>query len=216
MSLLVICPTKGRPELCQQMLKSFMATKSQDTHIIFTLEDDDPKWQDYKNLFGLYNVNYFECPPKNMTAHINDMFSAFPDYDFYMIANDDITFHTPGWDKILTSKPGINHGDDGLQGKFLTTFPVVSANIAKALGWLQCPMVERYYGDTALTYLGNMCGCKNYFPEVSIEHLHYLNNKREADGNDAPIDPDAINYGKWLSTQSQSDIRKVREVLCQQ
>lgn len=213
MKTLVICPTKNRPDLCQQMLKSFKDTITEDTKIIFTLEEDENKYQEYKNLFSLENVTFFECPPKNLTSHINDMVSIFPDYDFYMIINDDVIFNTKGWDKALTSKKGINYGNDLLQGSTLPTFPCVSAEIVRSLGYIQSPFVERYYGDTILNFIGRETKCLNYFPAVQIEHIHYLNKKRIQDSSDTNMEEDMINFAKWIQTQSKADINKVRSVL---
>lgn len=159
----------------------------------------------------------------NITKIFNNAYKESPDYDYYHLTNDDTIYHTPGWDVKLAEVldyygGGISYGNDLLQGKNLPTFPMISANIVKILGWLQMPKLEFLYGDMVWRDIGIRANCLYYIPEVIIEHKHVLKTKEtdsvyEKTNSGEQYKKDRQAYVQWLSMKSQSDVEKVNGVI---
>lgn len=184
MKILTICPSIY-PKKLEKMLESFHATNNCSQILINT-----------------------EIKP--ITKILNDTFNKYPDFDYYHISNDDVLYKTKDWDVILANaiiEPGISYGSDGIQDKNLPTFPMISGDIVRSLGWLQMPTLNRYSGDVIWGFIGDQCKCLKYVPEVKIEH--------KWDGcSDVDMHKFDMNrFVQWLSV-SHKDIEKVREV-CQ-
>src|SRR3990167_9173600 len=97
--LLVICPTRERPERCQKMLISGKNTCNQKTtDFIFYCDEDDPKVYNYRTyIFQNWErnkVKAFYGTRKTTTQLYNQAFAMFPDYEFYCLTNDDFIFRT--------------------------------------------------------------------------------------------------------------------------
>lgn len=181
MRILIVLPTVY-PEKMKLMLHSMELTKS--------IHSDFVSWS-----YG------------TVTHAINHIFKSNPNYDFYMIINDDIEFKTLLWDSKLAKKGKITWGNDLFQGDNLCTFPMIDGDIARALGWLQCPRINRYYGDMVWKEIGKQLGILEYIPEVVIEH------KWEGVSHPGDNKDDRLAYVKWLAYESYYDINRVREVL---
>ena len=166
------------------------------------------------------NTLLIDSETETTTTAINKAFRDNPDYDFFHVTNDDVIYQTIGWDKILTSKPGINYASDLFQNENHPTFPMISGDIVRALGWLQCPAVEYLYGDTAWKLIGDRIGCLNYFPDVIIEHKHFLKTNHTdmvyaKTNSQEQYQKDQAGFFKWISCDSNNDIEKIKGVLCQ-
>lgn len=182
MKILVICPSIY-PNKLDKMMDSFLITRSKHTQII---------------------VNY---EIKSITKIFNEAFNDNPNYDFYFLANDDIIFNTPLWDLQLANKGKISYGSDSIQNKNLPTFPMIDGNIARALGWLQMPNLNRYCGDTVWNIISKQCNILNYCPDVDIKHCWH-----ESQVNRGIHIADMAEFAKWLPW-SFRDIKKVKETL---
>ena len=179
--ILAICPSIY-PEKYSKMRDSFDITASQYTEICIQ-------------------------PAFGVTEAINYSFESNPDYDFYMILNDDIVFETPLWDIQLAVPRMISYGNDGLQGENLCTFPMIDGDIVRALGWLQLPTLNRYCGDVVWRTIGKSLNILNYSPDVSIRH-----NWDESQVDQDIHEKDMEKFAKWLAV-SHRDINKVKAVL---
>lgn len=193
MKILTVCPSLRKNKL-RDMMESFNKTKSCDNTLLIDSETI------------------------TTTKAINKAFKENTNYDFYHIANDDIIYHTKGWDKILTSKPGINYASDLFQNRNHPTFPMISSEIVRALGWLQCPTVEYLYGDSVWKNIGEQLGCLNYFPGVIIEHRHFLKTCHTDEvyaktNSEEQYRKDQFGFVNWLTEQSHRDIERVRKAL---
>ncbi len=178
--ILTICPSIHADKLTK-MLDSFYLTTSK------------------------YNNIVINSDKGSITAIINDMFAKYPDYDYYHITNDDVIYKTPLWDMKLANKGKISHGKDaidiGVDGQFL----MIDGEIARAAGWLQLPILQRYCGDVVWRYIGKQLNILEYVPEVSIIH--------NWEGADAEINrKDGRAFAQWLPW-SFKDIEKIRKVL---
>lgn len=140
-----------------------------------------------------------------VTTAINEIFTKYPNFDFYFIGNDDMEFLTKDWDIKLATKGKISYGDDGFQGENLPTFPMIDGDIARAVGWLQLPTLNRYSGDVAWKFIGEQLDILNYVPEVKLAH-HW-------EGADEEVNKaDMAAFARWLPW-SFRDTEKIRKAL---
>jgi hypothetical protein len=188
-NLLVICPSRGRPELCKQMFDSFNETEFISELLIIT-DTDDPKLKDY-------DVPYTINPCELTTVEIINIAyeSNRYKYDYFMIINDDFIFHTKGWDYMLVEDIvigggwGIASGRNGMNEKLPMT-SVVSANILECTGWLVLPTLEHLCGDLVWRDIGEGINKLHFNKKVYIEHKHFMNLKRDKDATDEKTNSD--------------------------
>lgn len=180
MKILIVCPSIY-PEKMHKMLESMNITKSVNTDFAFSDQG-------------------------TVTESINIIFNSNPDYDFYFIANDDIEFKTPLWDLSLSNKGKISYGDDLIQDENLCTFPMIDGDIARAVGWLQLPTLNRYCGDVVWRTIGHALNILEYHPEIIIKH------NWEGCSDELIHKEDMNRFAQWLPW-SFRDIKKVREVV---
>jgi hypothetical protein len=94
----ICCPSRGRPELAQRMIKTAYDTVSNKNKIEFLiyLNDDDPTLEQYKKL--LDNKHYIVGPNQSTCFSWNQL-AYKSKSDIVMLAGDDIQFETLNWDK---------------------------------------------------------------------------------------------------------------------
>ncbi len=145
---------------------------------------------------------------KTVTEVFNESFNKYPNFDYYHMTNDDCIYKTKDWDIILANtivEPGIAYGNDLLQSENLCTFPMISGDIVRKVGWLQLPSLNRYGGDIVWKFIGQQAKCLHYVPEVIIEHSW--------DGADPEINQkDMAAFAQWLPWAFQN-VNRVQEVV---
>lgn len=179
MKILAICPSIY-PNKLTKMLETFDLTKS-------------------------HNIDIVICAEGTVTEVINECFNNAPEYDFYIVINDDIEFLTPLWDIKLAKKGKITHGTDaidiGVNGQFL----MIDGDFARAVGWLQLPTLNRYCGDVVWRFIGEQLGILHHVSKVIIKH--------NWEGANEDINKlDMLEFSRWLPF-SFKDIEKIRKVL---
>lgn len=216
MSILTICPSYGRPSMLRGMLQSFSKTITENTRMVVVLDEKDLCYSENKDVCSHHQTTVFVVNSLNITECFNKVFTAFPNYDYYHLTNDDVIYHTPGWDKVLAYPLKISYGDDGYHGRNLCTFPMIDGKIVRALGWLQMPALVKYYGDMVWKDIGNTLNCLRYVDDVSVEHYHWVNNKRpmiNEDNYHAIYKKDTVSYLEWLETRFNNDVIRIGEAL---
>jgi hypothetical protein len=182
MRLLIICPTRQRPELAKRMLDSFYETRSSaHTRIMFYISEDDPEIENYlagkeiKEILEFYIVG-----ARRTIIEVFNYISFFRHADYYGEINDDHIYRTKGWDKILIEKIehdgkgwGIAHGNDLINGSALPGAIVISGNIVRTLGYMALPALHHLYVDNYFKTIGAGINRLFYCPEVIIEHCHW-------------------------------------------
>lgn len=219
MTMLVLCPSRGRPEGAYELLDTFSSTKGLPNTILqFIVDADDPKASLYPE--GHYVV---ERGRPGMADALNKVaVMEASRYDILGFVGDDHRFRTPGWDRKIEQalkSGGFAYGNDLLQGPNLPTAVFISAPIVEKLGWFSPPMQAHLYLDDAWKYLGESTGSLFYLPGVIIEHMHPIAGKAEWDegyarvNSTAMYDADRAAYETWLKGGAQADINRVKSVL---
>lgn len=219
-NILTIMPSRNRPGRCQAAVRSLLNNSTM-SDIRVLIDSDDPSLEEYMNHEEKY---FYEVKERQtITQRINSCsMDNVAEYDYFHLTNDDTIYHTKDWDMkfIYTNKLKKNfivYGNDLFQGQNLCTFPFISKEIVKCLGWLQMPLLNKYFGDMVWKVVGSQANCLYFTPDVIIEHLHFLANKDTEPTEEFMKEymdiytKDKSNYVKWL-INSDDEIQKVREI----
>lgn len=213
--ILTIIPSRGRPKECARTIDSFLKT-SKNSDLAVLLDEDDPLLSEYLNISP--KMFWWTEKRDTITNRINRFtLQNLNDYKFFHLTNDDVIYHTKDWDVSFINKleeygHGIIYGDDLFQRENLPTFPFISQEIVKAVGWLQMPLLNRYYGDMVWKYIGQNAGCIYYCHYIIIEHMHQLAGKGEYPVDMDIYEKDGQVLAQWLATSATRDINKVRRL----
>lgn len=230
-SIVVLAPTRGRPERAGELVESFLATAHLPaTRLVLVIDRNDPRRGDY--LDGQFDRLRTARPygwPQPSILTLEDYETG----DLVKATNsavrrlrghlgtivghvgDDHRFRTPGWDTAVTVallQPGIAYGDDGTHGHKLGTSWFVSTSIVDALGWLAYPGCRHLYIDRVWMTLADRISRRMYLSDVHIEHMHPEVGKAEwDDGYRQANSPemwthDRKAYDAWLRDQADLDV----------
>jgi len=236
--LLVITPSRARPQRLREMLNACLALSGPTTDIAVGYDDDDA--DGYKKLAIDYadhrQVRWFCGPRTGLAGWTNRLawhytrrrlpgapLNRDEDAERYLAfasLGDDHLPRTRGWDRLLLEAidrmggTGIVYGDDLFMRQNLPTAPVISADIVQALGWMCEPSLRHMYVDNVWRDIGRGAGCLAYVPDVVIEHVHFRAGKAAADQvyaeSEAGTDADRAAYGRWRAERMADDVARVR------
>ena len=232
--MIVLCPTRGRPKLAAQMVRSLRDTAHRiGTTALLVVDEDDPCLDAYLAL-PLTGLPYRErayvmvlAPDQtgDLVRATNSAYARLDGDEIIGHVGDDHLFRTEGWDRAIEAalaRPGIAYVDDLLQREDKVGTPFMSGAIARALGWYALPAVDHLYIDDAWTEIGRATGCLRYLPEVVIEHMHAGVGKAPWDDgyravdhghNRAWVEDQYARYCAWRETDFDAACERVRAVL---
>ena len=220
--ILVITPTRGRPQKAKAAYLTFTETRSlEDTAMVFVVDKDDPTFMEYVDS-GLPVVSY-DHEGGGMAAPLN---AAVADLatrcDIVGFVGDDHRFRTPAWDEkivdVLETDPGVAYGNDLIRSDIPTQVFINSA-IVQALGWMAVPGCRHLYLDNGWRVLGLGIGSYHYVSSVVIEHCHPFFGRGEMDEGYARVNSgemyahDAAAFDRWLKESSEADIARARKAI---
>ena len=217
--VLCTCPSRGRPELLKRMLESFNRTKSSTTDVAIYIDDDDPELSAY----DLLGDKLWVMKRQNVAQIHNWLVNQYPDYDYYMPINDDVTFETVGWDKALVEAIekkgggwGIAYPDDTTENwkHNLPTFGMISGNIVRTIGHLYPVELKMFYGDNFLLDIGRAIGKLFYCDKVVVKHTPPGVATQAFVPHDIRLSPsihkeENLAYAKYIDTKLDSDVDKI-------
>jgi hypothetical protein len=224
--MLVLCPSRGRPEAAREAYAAFEATRHRaGTRMVFPIDSDDPRLGDY--FAETYPVVRQEAPG-NMVKALNAaamwaIAELKPKYLGFI--GDDHRFRTQGWDdhfvKILEERRGgFVYGNDLFWPKGeIPTQIFMSASIVEKLGWMGLPDCRHLYIDNAWRTLGEATQSLYYMPDVIIEHMHPAGGKAEWDEGHRRVNTpemyghDEAVFNSWLEGSLEEDLDRVRSAL---
>lgn len=193
--LLIIVPTRSRPEAVDRVVEAWQVTGAFDdgAMLSFVIDADDPRYDDYRHALWRWasiGVRSMSIPKwKPLVPKLNDaanLYATHYEYDAIGFAGDDHLPRTPGWarryiDVLRGAGTGIVYCDDGYQYENIPTQWAMTTDIARALGRMVPAPVEHLYCDNAVRDLGKAAGCLTYLPDVLIEHMHPSAGKADRD-----------------------------------
>lgn len=214
--LLIITPTRQRPDNARRLAAAVAETATADTLLLLAVDDDDPSYD------GGVDGAVIVRGPRRSCVQWSNMLAIGHEFRAVASLGDDHVPETHGWDSLLLAAidgmggTGIAYGDDGLQGQNLPTAPVVSSDIVAALGWLFHPGMLHYFCDNAWKDIAQGAGCLAYLPDVVIRHLHCCNGTAPRDqvyaGEEPAMEPDRATYEAWRASPDgvAADVARVR------
>ena len=209
-SLLIILPSRGRPDKIKKCLDSYIATTDGTfSEILVQLDMDDTRIDEYRNLIRTYDEDRIKFsirarPSLNknvycLTRIINRAFYADRNREYYCVVNDDMVFETKDWDKILAIPWAISTGHErimiGKHGEWkdqtpIAGFPITSVidgRIIRELGWLQMPELGGGCGDNAWFWIGLRAKNLIYNKNMVYSHNHCEFGMADMDDTYRPI-----------------------------
>lgn len=223
-SLLVLCPSRGRPDAAVATNETFTKTRANSwrTSLKFVLDADDPTAERYSDLSTIVLE-----PDRtgNMVKALNSAaIDVAPFYDIVGFVGDDHRFRTTGWDDAIREAianlgSGFVYANDLAQRENLPTQVFISSNILLALGWMGLPSCHHLYIDNAWKVLGSNLDRMRYLPNVVIEHLHPAYGKGEWDEGHVRVNTgemyhhDAMAFEAWMRSGAMEDIARARAAL---
>ena len=170
----VVHPSKGRP---QRARKSYDVLKSRATapfEYIISLHDDDPKLDQYLELFkGVkMNVGSARSLCDNAQKGLKDAHGYI-----LMIFSDDFEAMPPGWDqsinRVTKGKEFFNlKVYDGIH-KWICTIPIVDRKLYEFLGHIYNPEYRHMFADTELSAIGDLLQVTLYHNEIKFQHNQF-------------------------------------------
>lgn len=224
--LLVIVPSRGRPEAAHELVKVFEQTCTANTELRLVVDADDPTIDDYpaSALIRQPDIDTTTATPNTMVAALNWAIRTVPDTSVRPFAvgfmGDDHRPRTVGWDALYLTElrklgTGLVYGNDLLQKGRLPTQIAMTWDIVWAIGYMAPPTLRHLYVDNWWRDLGNGAECLSYLPDVVVEHLHPIANKAEWDAgyrrvnNDSAMMQDRNTYREYVTKRLQWDIETV-------
>lgn len=224
--LLMIVPTRNRPQNAMDLYRSWVDTTSAESTLLFVVDNDDPQLGSYKNqLRWMQGVQLLTVPPRlRMVGALNYVAIMFAvDYKYLGFMGDDHRPRTRNWDNRIRAAikhpVGIAYGNDLLQGEKMPTAVVMTANIVDKLGYMVPLSLQHLCADLVWKDWGESLGCLTYLDDVYIEHMHPANGKAEMDAGYKLVNSpeqnkhDADAYYAYKDDAFHSDVAKLKELL---
>jgi hypothetical protein len=219
--MLVIVPTRGRPESMVRQVEAFDRTLAT-CDVLYAVDDDDPTAMEYLRLSGPLGVKFAVGPRLRMVGTLN--FHALREaanYDVIGFMGDDHVPRTDFWDaRILEpftdGEPSVVYGNDLLQGSNLATAVFLSARLVAALGYMAPPCLVHLYADDAWMAIGRATRLV-YLPDVVIEHLHPVAGKAEWDDRYAEVNAPEVDaadhqaFDQWMRNDFPAVIDRINQ-----
>lgn len=224
--LVVVIPSRGRPESVERVAVAFAETGADELAVIWCLDADDPAEEAYREAVGSWFAfgEVLAIGAGNMVSAINGASRyALDEYEPFGLAvlNDDHLPRTPGWaDQIVKALHeldpcGLVYPDDGLRGAKLATSWAVHSSWVRAIGRMVPARVEHLYTDDAMMNLASALGRIAYLGDephrMLIEHMHPLAGKADTDEGYQRVNSrerhqrDRVAYKVWAQSRKRGE-----------
>lgn len=227
--LIIFVPTRARPNALVSFWGEFERTKTENSEVIFILDEDDPELHRYK-AENNGRAKYVVAPPtaRGMVGALNWAFRTLDSRDELGFAvgfmGDDHRPRTFGWDarylaSLRTQRTGFVYGNDLFQGERMPTQVAMSTDIPRSLGWMCPPQFEHLCVDVIWKDLGDGINRIEYLPDVIVEHMHPLAGKSREDkayrqvNNILIARRDNARYQEWHSSERLRNIEVLSNLL---
>ena len=224
--LLMIVPTRGRPQNARDLYTSWMATVTGNSQLLFVVDEDDPQLGTYQTQMAwMLNAQMLIGPRLRMVGSLNAAAtSQGVQYKYVGFMGDDHRPRTLGWDtrfiEVLAKSPAsIVYGNDLLQGDKMATAVAMTSDIIQTLGYMVPSSLVHLCADLVWVEWGKALGTLTYLEDVVLEHMHPANGKalndagyREVNSGEM-IQRDNEAYYEYMESDFHTDVAKLRELL---
>jgi predicted O-methyltransferase YrrM len=234
--LAILVPTRGRPENIRKVISAWDFTNAWDhADLILVADADDPEIQGYRDVVALTKHPDTEeelvklaimdewQPMVHKLNLVADVYAQTRGYFALGFAGDDHLPQTINWAKryltvLRELGTGMVYGDDGYQGRKLSTEWAVTSDVVRALGRMVPAPVEHMYCDNSMMDLFGAAGALKHLPEIRIEHMHPVAGKAERDeqydrvNHRDQFSKDRRSYERWRNLGRAADVALVRDL----
>jgi hypothetical protein len=224
--LLMIVPTRGRPQNARDLYTSWMATVTGSSQLLFVVDEDDPQLESYRTQMAwMLNAQLLIGPRLRMVGSLNAAATSQGVQCKYVgFMGDDHRPRTLGWDaqfiEVLAKSPAsIVYGNDLLQGEKMATAVAMTSDIVLTLGYMVPSSLIHLCADLVWCEWGKALGTLTYLDTVVLEHMHPANGKaindagyREVNSGEM-IKADSEAYYEYMESEFNRDVAKLRELL---
>lgn len=195
--MLIIVPTRSRPENVSRVIKAWEETDAfRHADLLFAYDWDDPKCGPYElaiadaQVVRKLPVHSFSIPEWHpLVPKLNRVAMTYAKQDRYFaigFAGDDHLPRSVWWagrymHELKKLGTGVVSCPDGYRKDQLPTQWAMTADIVRALGRMVPAPVEHLYCDNAVQDLAEAAGCYAYLDDVLIEHMHPAARKAPTD-----------------------------------
>lgn len=186
--IVLLCPTRARPEQCKRMIESAYRTadkienKRQKDHVKVITSMSNEDFDVYQE-FGCdsdYPVCSLVLPDGMPTAHkwnlLAEMALKDSDNKLFMLCADDVVFSTPCWEKALLdhynaleNKIHVYHLRDS-RNEDGTPHPIFSREWIEFFGFMLPPIFLHFYVDTWSVEIAKYAGCFTHLKDYMLLH----------------------------------------------
>ncbi|MEV6854716.1 hypothetical protein AB0M89_13015 [Streptomyces microflavus] len=187
--LLVIIPTRGRPQAVMALVRAWHDTGAT-ADLLFAVDNDDPELDAYKREAAKFmkggQVRFVYGRRLRLCGTLNaQAVRAAKKYRYLAFMGDDHRPRTAGWDEririCLSGGPGVVYGNDLLMGERMPTAVAMTSDIVQTLGYFSPPALVHLCLDLCWLDWGKGMGRITYLDDMVIEHLHPAAEKAEVD-----------------------------------
>lgn len=178
----VLCPTRGRPKECAEMVRTAADTSLGEVEVLLYLDEDDPTVNDYAKQVPL-NLDAGRVRVRPLFGRRDGLGRAWNRLaanaagDVLKMGNDDERYQTPGWDGLISAALsrfplglGVVWGADGVRNACQCLFPCTGVEWRRRLGHWTPECFRFYYHDTWIWDIARLVGRTQYLPSVRIPH----------------------------------------------
>ncbi len=201
-----IVPSRGRPHNLRRLVSACVARGNSYSWTV-RIDDNDARLDAYRAIRLPTNWSLVVGPQLSLSGLFNEIYEANPGLKFYGIMADDVVPGSIDWDIALVNAAGedaLSYGNDGINGETHWTHGVIGGDLARTLGWIHLPGVDRLYADTALEEYARAKGLLRYCPYVKLTHYHFSNGLAEYDETyqKPRAFADEATYREWREAQA--------------
>lgn len=143
------------------------------------------------------------CMCNGLSELYNESYKYHPNEPFYGFIADDVVPLTDAWDvKLIEAarRDGMAVPAGGHDASGAPHF-VLGGDLARSVGWLSLPGLDRLYIDTVWQRIAESRGALRRMPDVVLEHRHFSNGKALMDSTYRKHKKaqDKLIYDNWRS-----------------
>lgn len=227
--LLMIVPSRGRPENIAELAGSWAETATGRTQLLVAADDDDPLLGGYRAEVVVagsrIRCEFVHGPRQRLGPTLNRLaVERVGDYFAIGFMGDDHRPRTPGWDEAMVATlremgTGVVYGNDLVQREALPTAVVMTSDIIRTLGYMVPPGLVHLFMDNFWLGLGQALGRLRYLDDVVIEHCHPLAKTAEWDAGYRECNSremyarDHAEFVRWVREDSQEAVARLRSLI---
>jgi len=211
--LILLIPTKGRPNNYQRLKESFELNTHSDDNM------RGPKMSSIMPVMDRFEAREYpgtgylaSKPDMNLVEKLNyaGAWAVKAQFKYIGFVGDDVVIQTPSFDKIICEEfeadPTLKiiHCADKMHNGQIANHWVIRADVIAAVGFFALPVCKHMFIDNFWTTVGTDTESIKYLDSVMWEHLHYMNKKSamdatyEATNNSETFKHDEVAYNEFM------------------